>query len=181
MSMSVAPYAPAPASIDAVIATVRARGLRASSARRLVLAALLEARGRPVTAEQIAHGLDGRLPRSDLASVYRNLDTLERVGVVRHLHAAHGPGVYVIARDEDEGFVACERCGDVRPADPRALALIKHAISRAFGYDASFLHFPIVGVCAECARERKSEFTFSSAPAVTGAVSATTKEAECAA
>jgi Fur family ferric uptake transcriptional regulator len=139
-----------PASVDAAMAAVRASGLRASSARRLVLAALFAA-GRPVNAEQIARGLDGDLPRSDLASVYRNLETLERVGVVRHLHAAHGPGVYVIARDEDEGFVACERCGQVRRADPRAVALIRTAVKRAFGLDASFVHFPIVGVCGDCA------------------------------
>ena len=139
-----------PASVDAAMATVRASGLRASSARRLVLAALFRA-GRPVNAEQIAAGLDGELPRSDLASVYRNLETLERVGLVRHVHVAHGPGVYVIARDEDEGFVACESCGEVKRADPRAVALIRTAVKRAFGYDASFVHFPIVGVCGDCA------------------------------
>ena len=61
-----------PATLDAAMTTLRKRGLRASSARRLVLAALLEAR-RPVTDEQIAVGLDGRLKESDLVSVYRNL------------------------------------------------------------------------------------------------------------
>jgi Fur family ferric uptake transcriptional regulator len=116
----------------------------------LVLAALFEA-GAPVTAEAIAGGLGGRLPCSDLGSVYRNLETLERLGVVRHLHAAHGAGLYAIAHEGEEGFVACERCGEVRAADPRACALIKTAIRRAFGYEASFVHFPIVGVCSSCA------------------------------
>jgi Fur family transcriptional regulator, ferric uptake regulator len=149
MSMTCAVPAPAPATLDAAMATLRAGGLRASAARRLVLSALFAA-GRPVTAERIADGLDGRLPRSDLGSVYRNLETLERLGLVRHLHGAHGPGLYAIARDSEEGFVACERCGEVRAADPRAVALIRTAVRRAFGYEASFVHFPIVGVCAAC-------------------------------
>jgi Fur family ferric uptake transcriptional regulator len=142
---------PAPATLDAAMATIRARGLRASSARRLVLAALFAA-GKPVSAEQIASGLDGRVTASDLGSVYRNLETLEQAGLVRHLHAAHGPGLYAIARDEDEGFLACERCGEVRAGNPRAVAVIRGAVRKAFGYDASFLSFPIVGVCSDCAR-----------------------------
>jgi Fur family transcriptional regulator, ferric uptake regulator len=150
--MSVTSYpapAPAPATLAAAVATVRSSGLRASSARRLVLAALFAA-DRPVTAEQIASGLDGLTPPSDLGSVYRNLETLERLGVVRHLHAAHGPGLYTIARDDHEGYVACERCGSIRPANAAALKLIRQAVQKAFGYDASFVHFPIVGVCPEC-------------------------------
>ena len=89
--MSISSF-PAPVTLDAAMATVRAGGLRASSARRLVVAALFEADA-PVTAEQIANGLDGRVQSSDIGSVYRNLETLERLGVVRHLHCGHGPGM----------------------------------------------------------------------------------------
>jgi Fur family transcriptional regulator, ferric uptake regulator len=153
--MSIA-LTPAPVTLDAAVAAVRASGLRASSARRLVLAALFEA-GKPVTADGIASGLGGRLTASDLGSVYRNLETLERAGIVRHLHAAHGPGLYAIARDDDEGFLACERCDEVRAANPRAVALIRGAVRKAFGYDASFLSFPIVGVCPNCAEQHESD------------------------
>jgi Fur family transcriptional regulator, ferric uptake regulator len=143
-----------PASVDAAVATVRARGLRLSSARRLVLEALFAA-GEPVTAERIAAGLDGRMPRSDLGSVYRNLETLERVGVVRHVRAAHGAGLYAIARGEDEGFLHCERCGEIRRANPQAVTVIRGAVRKAFGYDASFASFPIVGVCPRCAEREE--------------------------
>jgi Fur family transcriptional regulator, ferric uptake regulator len=142
-------------SIDAAVATVRARGLRVSTARRLVLEALFAA-GEPATAERIAAGLDGRMPRSDLGSVYRNLETLERAGIVRHLRAAHGPGLYAIAHSDDEGFLSCERCGEIRPANPQAVAVIRGAVRKAFGYDASFGSFPIVGVCPRCGEEESS-------------------------
>ena len=142
----------APATLEAAMATIRKRGLRASSARRLVLQALLEA-ARPVTAEQIAGGLGGRLPKTDLGSVYRNLETLERAGVVRHVHAARGASLYAIARKEDQGFLTCERCGEVRAGNPRDVAVIRGAVRKAFGYDAGFLRFPIVGICPECVRE----------------------------
>jgi Fe2+ or Zn2+ uptake regulation protein len=142
------PAYPVPATLDAAMAAVRARGLRASTARRLVLAALVNAK-EPVTAQEIATGLGGELPSSDLASVYRNLETLERAELVHHVHAAHGPGRYVLA-DDTNGFLTCERCGTIEPANPRALALIRGAVQKAFGYEASFVHFPIVGVCRGC-------------------------------
>jgi Fur family transcriptional regulator, ferric uptake regulator len=144
-----------PASVEAAVAAVRAQGLRVSTARRLVLEALFAA-GEPVTAERIAAGIDGRTPPSDLGSVYRNLETLERLGVVRHLRAAYGAGLYSIARSDDEGFLACERCGEIRPANPHAVAVIRGAVRKAFGYDASFGSFPIVGVCPRCSEEESA-------------------------
>jgi len=140
----------APASVPAAITTLRVRGMRVSAARRLVLEALFAAE-EPVTAEQIASGLDGRVPRSDLGSVYRNLEMLERLGVVHHLRAARGPARYAIAHEEvEEGFLACERCGDVRPGNPHDMTVIRGAVRKAFGYDASFREFPIVGLCPRC-------------------------------
>ena len=87
---------------------LRARGLRVSAARRLLLAALFAA-DRPVSADELASGLSGRLPDSDLASIYRNLETLEELGVVRHVHIGHGPGLYAPAGRTDAG---------VRPVQP---------------------------------------------------------------
>ena len=77
---------------EAAMSALRARGMRISAARRLVIEAVYATRA-PVSAEQIAAGLGGRLPASDLGSVYRNLETLERAGLVRHFHAGHGPGL----------------------------------------------------------------------------------------
>src|SRR4029078_11418005 len=82
---------PAPAGdLDAAVDELRAHGLRLSASRRLVLEALFAA-GRPVTAEEIASGMYGRLPRCDLASVYRNLETLEELGPVPHPHLGTRP------------------------------------------------------------------------------------------
>jgi Fe2+ or Zn2+ uptake regulation protein len=138
----------AAASIPAALTTLRARGLRVSSARRLVLESLFAADG-PVGAEAIAGGLGGRLPGSDLASVYRNLDTLEEVGLVRHVHLGHGPGLYSLA-GADSDFVTCERCGAYEAVEPERLAAAKEAIASELGYRPRFTHFPIVGVCATC-------------------------------
>ena len=136
--------------LDEAVAAVRARGLRLSSARRLVLEGLFAADG-PVTAEQLADGLDGRVPRSDTGSVYRNLETLERLGLVRHSHVGHGPGLYALTGREAREYLVCDRCGGVAAVVPASLDAARAAIREAHGFQALFTHFPVGGLCASCA------------------------------
>ena len=140
--------------LDAAIEVVRSGGLRVTAARRLVLEALLAAR-EPISAEDIADGLGGKLTQSDLASVYRNLETLGELGLVRHFHAGHGPGRYVLSGFGDREYLACESCGALQSVEPAALDGVRDVVRELAGFEARFSHFPIVGLCARCARNRE--------------------------
>ncbi|MGH2714847.1 MAG: Fur family transcriptional regulator [Thermoleophilaceae bacterium] len=135
--------------MEAAVEALRSHGLRVSAARRLVLEALFAADG-PITAERIADGLAGRLPRSDLASVYRNLETLETVGLVRHFHLGHGPGLYGLASGGEREYLVCSSCGAVRAVEPDEMEPVRSLILERFGYEVRFSHFPILGVCPDC-------------------------------
>ena len=148
----------AAADVDAAVDALRAHGLRVSAARRLVLEALYAAAA-PISAEQIADGLAGRLPRSDLASVYRNLETLEGVGLVRHRHLGHGPGLYSHAGLDEREYLVCDSCSAVMAVDRREMDPVRNLIQKRFGYQARFSHFPILGLCADCAREESQDAT----------------------
>jgi Fur family ferric uptake transcriptional regulator len=136
--------------VEEAAAALRDRGLRVSAARRLVLEALL-ASDAPITADRIADGLGGRLPRSDLASVYRNLEVFEELGLVRHVHLGHGPGLYALAAESEREYLVCERCDRVLAVEPSALDPVRDAVRASTGFEARFAHFPIVGLCPECA------------------------------
>jgi Fur family transcriptional regulator, ferric uptake regulator len=140
------------ADVRAAIAELRRAGYRVSEPRRQVLDALYAAEA-PVTAEEIASGLRGRLPASDLGSVYRTLDLLGRLGISRHAHLGHGPTRYAPASTGERDYFVCERCKAVRVADPRALEPVRDAIARAFGWRVRFSHFPIAGLCPRCVAE----------------------------
>ena len=138
---SAVPLADAP-DLDAATALVRARGLRLSTARRLVLEALYDADG-PLTAEQLAGEMD-------VASVYRNLETLEELGLVRHFHLGHGPGFYARSSAATHEYLLCEACGAVTAVEPEQLDGVRDLIRAQFGYEARFTHFPIAGRCRDC-------------------------------
>jgi Fur family ferric uptake transcriptional regulator len=138
------------ADLQSALSWMRERGLRVSAARRLVVEALLAADG-PMSAEQIAHGIGGRVPSSDIASVYRNLQAFEDIGLVRHVHLGHGPGLHALAVAGAREYLTCERCADYQAVSPHELDAVRDQIERQFGYRASFTHFPIVGLCPSCA------------------------------
>src|SRR4051812_49119105 len=136
------------AGVEQACELLRERGLRLSAARRLVIEALVAAE-RPVRAEEIAAGLGGRLPRSDLASVYRNLETLESHGLVRHLHLGHGPGLYALAGEERE-LLLCESCFRYVAVEASHLDGVREALLADTGWQARFSHFPLTGLCPDC-------------------------------
>ena len=128
---------------------LRAAGHRVSAARRVVLQALFAADG-PVSAEYIAAGLGGKVTESDVTSAYRALERLEALGVVRHVHLGHGPGLYALVGSGEVEYLACERCDRVTSVAPAELDGIREEVAKRFGYEARFSHFPILGLCPEC-------------------------------
>jgi Fur family ferric uptake transcriptional regulator len=132
-------------SLTAAVVALRTRGMRVSGPRRALLEALYRA-AEPLTAEDLAADLD-------LASVYRNLDALEAVGLVRHVHVGHGPGMYALAARRDRGYVACEGCGRHVALEPHALTAVRAAVYAATGHACDFSHFPLVGLCPDCTKE----------------------------
>ena len=132
-------------SLPDAIEILRERGLRVSKPRRLLLGALFET-DRPVSAEQLARRL-----ALDAASVHRNLETLERTGLVRHVHLGHSPGLYAASRGGEREYICCERCGSATALATKELDPVRRRIKQRYGYEARFSHFPIVGLCADCA------------------------------
>lgn len=124
-------------------------GLRATAARRLVLEALAGAAG-PVTVSQIASGLDGRYPASDLGSVYRVLETFERIGVARRVHLGRGAALYALHTEREPEYLLCQGCGATRAVDARLLDDIRSQIHARFGLEACFSSYPVAGLCRAC-------------------------------
>jgi Fur family transcriptional regulator, ferric uptake regulator len=132
-----------------VAAALRKGGGRLSATRRRVLEALFAAEG-PITAEAIAAAGSGA--RLEPSSVYRALEYLEEIGVVRHVHIGHGPGLYALTVPHEHEYLVCERCHRLTAVESTRLDPIRDEIRAQFGYEARFGHFPIVGLCPDCAR-----------------------------
>jgi Fur family transcriptional regulator, ferric uptake regulator len=137
------------------LSALRDRGLRATTARRLVLESLDRAPG-PVTVAQIASGLGGRFPASDRGSVYRVLETFEQLGIVRRVHLGGGAALYALRTTDEPEYLLCESCGATQAIDSRLLDDIRGQIRARFGLIPRFSSYPVAGLCRRCAEAAAS-------------------------
>lgn len=131
------------------LSTLKDCGLRATTARRLVLTMLDVASG-PVGASQLASGLGGRLPASDLGSVYRVLETFLALGVVRQVHLGGGAARYALRGEDEPEYLLCEGCGATRTVDAHLLDDLRVQIDARFGLRPRFSSYPLAGLCRRC-------------------------------
>src|ERR1700722_6098745 len=83
-------------SVDAVVGLVGESGGRDRNSRRLLPEAVFDDPGHH-SAEDLAALVQARAPDVHLSTIYRNLEELERLGVVVHSHLGHGPSTYHLA------------------------------------------------------------------------------------
>ncbi len=135
-------------SVDYVLALVRERGGRVTSPKRLLLEELF-ARRDYLTAEELTEHLQGRIPDVATSTVYRNLEDLQRLGVVVHAHLGHGPATYQLASHAHAHFV-CEECGSTVDVPDELFEELARTARRRLKFVIDPRHFAILGRCCDC-------------------------------
>jgi Fe2+ or Zn2+ uptake regulation protein len=135
--------------VDEVFALVRAQGGRATPSRRTLLEILFQT-DRHLTAEELATTVQRRSPDVHLSTIYRNLEELERLGVVVHTHLGHGPLAYQLATHAHAHFI-CKECGKRIEAKDELFQDLQRKARRDLGFAIDPHHVAIFGRCADCA------------------------------
>lgn len=134
--------------VEDVLALVREHGGRITSSRRILLEALF-AGPEHQTAEELATVVQTRAPDVALSTVYRNLEELERLGVLVHSHLGHGPATYHLAAGAHCHFV-CQECGAAVEAPDELFTGLARSARARFGFEIDPHHFAVLGRCAAC-------------------------------
>jgi Fur family ferric uptake transcriptional regulator len=116
--------------------------------REVVLEELRRCRSHPTAAElhEIARR---RLPKISLGTVYRNLEVLARMGVIRKLEASGDQARF--DGDLDQHYhVRCVLCGRVDDARGVVEDPVKEGVEEVSGYDIQGFHLEFFGVCPGC-------------------------------
>ncbi len=133
-----------------VRARLRARGLRWTPQRRLVMEVLAQARGH-VTGSDLVERCRVRDPDTTPSTVYRTLDVLEELGYIRHSHSAAGREEFHVMPGAEHGHLECRICGRTWELEARDTAAIADPISDRFAFKPDVGHLTISGVCSACA------------------------------
>ncbi|MHB1987316.1 MAG: Fur family transcriptional regulator [Acidimicrobiales bacterium] len=132
-----------------VLGLLKARGGRVTTARRQLLEALFDAPAH-ATAEDLGSVVQARSPDVHISTIYRNLDELERLGVIVHTHLGHGPAIYHLA-SSPHGHLVCELCGATLEAPPELFSSLSATAEERYGFRIDPRHFAVLGRCRQCA------------------------------
>ncbi|MGH9189593.1 MAG: Fur family transcriptional regulator [Acidimicrobiales bacterium] len=140
--------------MERILALLRAQGGRLTATRRAIVTAIVGTRSH-VTADELAEAVRVDHPDLHLTTVYRCLDTLERLGVVDHVHLGHGRAVYHLA-DEVHQHLVCEVCEAVVEVPSAVFEELAGQLRAAYGFAIRPHHFAVVGRCAACGEPEAS-------------------------
>ncbi len=139
-------------SLAGIVADLRRNGLRLTP-QRLMILEVLEGSSGHIAPEDVYQQVHARYPMINRSTVYRTLDVLEELGMIRHGHVADGAARYHLARDVHHLHLVCHRCGGaLEVADLSIGECFSRTLEEQFGFRADLTHFPISGLCRECAR-----------------------------
>ncbi|WP_367134372.1 Fur family transcriptional regulator [Saccharothrix sp. HUAS TT1] len=127
--------------------TLHERGLRMTPQRQLVLDAVRELGH--ATPERICQRVQVTAPTVNITTVYRTLDLLDRLGLVRHTHLGHGAPNYSVDEHEHVHLV-CHRCGRVDEVPCDLLAPLGGTLRERHGFELDASHLALSGTCREC-------------------------------
>jgi Fur family transcriptional regulator, ferric uptake regulator len=137
--------------LEQALEQLRQHDLRVTEPRKAMLHILLHEHG-PFSAEELHKKLGGK--GCDVVTVYRSLQAMEEIGVVRRCDFGDGTYRYEFNHgDHHHHHIICRTCRSVETLDV-CVADSLERIARQKGYENVTHTLEIFGVCAACAAKK---------------------------
>jgi Fur family ferric uptake transcriptional regulator len=139
---------PAPAAAEDWQSTLRAKGYRLTPQRELVLHAV-ERLGH-ATPDEVLTAVREESQAVNISTVYRTLELLEELGLVRHAHLHDRAPTYHSTAGPAHVHLVCRTCGSVTEVPSDVVDPLIHALHDQHGFRTDVGHLTIFGTCAGC-------------------------------
>jgi Fur family ferric uptake transcriptional regulator len=128
---------------------LRASGHRLTPQRQLVLEAVAQLGH--ATPDEILTAVRRTARGVNISTVYRTLELLENLGLVRHTHLGHGAPTYHAAVEDAHVHLVCRVCEAIGEVPPDAVGDLVARLLAQEGFVADVGHLAIFGLCRSCA------------------------------
>ena len=129
-------------------AKLRERGYRLTPQRELILDAV-DTLGH-ATPDEVLAEVRKRSSAVNVSTVYRTLEMLEELGLVRHAHLSDRAPTYHSVRDHEHFHLVCRNCHAVISVDPGVIEPLVHRLDADHGFRVDVGHLTVFGTCGEC-------------------------------
>jgi Fur family ferric uptake transcriptional regulator len=92
-------------------------------------------------------------PSIGLATIYRTLDILTKLGLICELHAGGSCHSYTTSASEHHHHLICSNCGKVVDFSSYDLSLLKQRLSLETGFEINDHLLEFIGLCQACQKE----------------------------
>ncbi len=133
---------------EAALSKIRTMGGRVTNLRRNIFDVVFS-QDRHWTAEDLANEVRKKSPEAHLSTIYRNLDELEKLGLLTHSHLGHGPATYHLANDLHVHLI-CDTCENSIELDNFIVQKFSESIFKQYKFNMHGHHFAISGLCRNC-------------------------------
>jgi Fur family ferric uptake transcriptional regulator len=128
--------------------TLREKGYRLTPQRELVLRAV--DRLGHATPDEVFSAVREDSRAVNISTVYRTLELLEELGLVRHTHLSDRAPTYHSTTTPDHAHLVCRGCGQVIEASPDVMGPLVEALREVHGFHADLGHLAVFGLCRDC-------------------------------
>jgi len=148
--MSTSSSSPAPeVTWDEVRERLHERGLRWTPQRRLLVDVLAQTDGHITGAELVERCREQDLETTP-STVYRTLDVLEDIGLIRHAHGLDGREEFHVRPAREHGHLHCTVCHRAWEIEAKDVKGLTRDFEKQRGFRVDLGHLSVVGVCREC-------------------------------
>jgi Fur family ferric uptake transcriptional regulator len=136
---------------DEVPERLRERGLRWTPQRRLLVEVLAGTDGH-ITGAELVERCRAADPLTTPSTVYRTLDVLEDIGLIRHAHGLDGREEFHVRPAREHGHLHCAVCERAWEIGADEVSGLVTQMQDVRGFHVDLGHLSVVGICRECQR-----------------------------
>ena len=129
-------------------ARLRGSGYRLTPQRELILRAVQ--RLSHATPDEVLAEVRRESSAVNLSTVYRTLEVLEELGLIRHAHLSDRAPTYHSATGQDHFHLVCRNCGRITSVDPEVASGLVARLHDEHGFVPDLGHLTVFGHCADC-------------------------------
>jgi Fur family ferric uptake transcriptional regulator len=128
--------------------TLRAKGYRLTPQRELVLRAV--DRLGHATPEEVLAAVREESQAVNISTVYRTLELLEELALVRHAHISDRAPTYHTTTTPAHVHLVCRGCGAILEVDPAEIGSFTARLRDRYGFTTDVGHLTVFGTCSAC-------------------------------
>jgi Fur family ferric uptake transcriptional regulator len=126
---------------------LRQKGYRLTPQRELILQAV-EQLGH-ATPDEVLAEVRTHSTAVNASTVYRTLEVLEELGLVRHAHLSDRAPTYHSTSEHEHFHLVCRECHKVISVDPDVLTPVTERLAADHGFAIDVGHLTVFGTCEE--------------------------------